>query len=306
VSEFRNRELAARHPFALPARIAFCVITTFAVLPARTQTAAPANAAEDPELKAMKDLAGNVAQSVKKSNLKNLVVMDFSGPNKTYFLMGRKLADDLSAALAADPAISLVARTQYTDFEYREALLIPEANQPDRANWVASQLSAKSFVIGNYEENGTDFVLHLTIYDCPKPRIVQELKATIPKTDEISALARSPLTATGDDLRNENKKRSSMPHYGTRGYSPPECRYCPQPEFSTEARRLKAGGIATLIAEVDETGQITDAVIIQGLFYGLNEKAVEGVKRWRMKPAIGQDGSPVAVQQVIEVSFRLY
>jgi TonB family protein len=306
VWEFPDRRLLAiGHLTSLP-RIAFCIVIALAALPARAQMPPQANAPENPETAAMKNLAGNVSQAVKKSHLKNLLVMDFQGPDKKYFPLGRKLAEDLSAALAADPAISLVDRKQYTEFEYRKALLIPEANQPDRANWIAAQLSAKSFVIGELEESGSEFSLHITIYDCPKPRNVQELKATIPKTDETSALTRSPLTATGDDLRNENKKRSSMSHYGVRGYSPPQCQYCPQPEFSAEARRLKAGGTATLIAEVDETGQITDAFIIQGLFYGLNEKAVEGVKRWRMKPAIGSDGSPVAVQQVIEVSFHLY
>ena len=292
--------------FVSLASVVFCASSVLIAGPARAQTVAPPNAGEDQTAAAVKALAGSLAQTVKKSHLKNILVMDFQGPNKGYSPLGRKLADELSAALAADPAISTVDREKYSEFEYREALLIPEANQPDRANWTAGRLAANSFVIGDLEESGREFALHITIYDCPRPRIVQELKAAIPKTDETLALSRRELTATGDDARNGNKKRSSMPHYGVRGYSAPECQYCPQPEFSSEARRLKAGGIATLIAEVDETGQITDAVIIQGLFYGLNEKAVEGVKRWRMKPAIGPDGSPVAVQQVIEVSFHLY
>ena len=101
----------------------------------------------------MKDLAGYVSQAVKKSHLKNLLVMDFQGPQHFYTQLGRKLADDLHAALAADPSISLVDRKQFIEFVSREALLIPDANQPDPANWIAGQLSANSFVTGEFEES---------------------------------------------------------------------------------------------------------------------------------------------------------
>jgi len=306
VTESPDRRFLAVRQFTSLVRIVFCMVIPFAALPARAQTPPQASTPEDPEAAAMKDLAGNVAQAVKKSHLKNLLVMDFQGPNKKYSLLGLKLADDLSAALALNPAISLMDRRQFAEFVSREGLLIPEANQPDPANWIANQLSAKSFVIGDYEETGNDFILHITIYDCPKPRMVQDLKATFSKTTETTSLAGRALTATGDDKRKGDQKLSSLPHSGQHGYSMPHCQYCPSPEFSTEARRLKVGGTATLIAEVDETGQIANAVIIQGLFYGLNEKAVEGVKRWRMTPATGPDGSPAAVQQLIEVSFHLY
>jgi TonB family protein len=282
------------------------MVIALAALPARAQTTPQASAPKDPEAAAMKVLAGDVAQAVKKAHLKNLLVMDFQGPDKKYSLLGRKLADDLSAALAVDPAIGLIDRKQFAEFVSREGLLIPEANQPDPANWIANQLSAKSFVIGNIEETGNDFILHITIYDSPKPRNVQDLKTAFSKTADLSSLAGRALDATGDDQRNRDHKLSSLPHSGQHGYSFPHCEYCPPPEFSTEARRHKTGGTAILIADVDETGRITNAAMLQGLFYGLNEKAVEGVKQWRMKPTAGPDGSPVAVQQVIEVSFHLY
>jgi len=45
---------------------------------------------------------------------------------------------------------------------------------------------------------------------------------------------------------------------------------------------------------------------LEGSFYGLNDKALETVKRWRMRPAVGPDGSPAAVQQIVELTFRTY
>ncbi len=38
---------------------------------------------------------------------------------------------------------------------------------------------------------------------------------------------------------------------------------------------------------------------------GLDDKAIEAVRQWRFAPAI-KDGTPVAVQINVEVSFRLY
>ena len=38
---------------------------------------------------------------------------------------------------------------------------------------------------------------------------------------------------------------------------------------------------------------------------GLDEKAVEAIRRWRFEPA-RKDGVPVAVQINVEINFRLY
>jgi len=254
----------------------------------------------------MKDLAGYVSQAVKKSHLKNLLVMDFQGPQHFYTQLGRKLADDLHAALAADPSVSLVDRKQFTDFVSREALLIPDANQPDPANWIAAQLSAKSFVTGEFEEPDNDIILHVHIYECPKPQSIQSLKATFSTTNEMALLDRHSFSPTGDDLRNGQPKRSSLPNSGQFGYGIPECLHCPQPEFSKEFGHHKFTATVEVLAEVDETGRAANVFVQRGYFYALNNQAVNGVKNWRFKPATGPDGKPAAVLQLIEVTFRLY
>jgi outer membrane biosynthesis protein TonB len=38
---------------------------------------------------------------------------------------------------------------------------------------------------------------------------------------------------------------------------------------------------------------------------GMEEKAIEAVKDWRFNPAIGPNGKPVAVEMLVEVTFRL-
>jgi TonB family protein len=38
---------------------------------------------------------------------------------------------------------------------------------------------------------------------------------------------------------------------------------------------------------------------------GLDEKAIEAVRKWKFEPAM-KNGQPVAVQVNVEVNFRLY
>ena len=56
---------------------------------------------------------------------------------------------------------------------------------------------------------------------------------------------------------------------------------------------------------VSADGRATNIRVVHALGMGLDEKAIDAVKRWKFKPAM-QDGKPVAVQMAVEVAFRLY
>jgi periplasmic protein TonB len=96
-----------------------------------------------------------------------------------------------------------------------------------------------------------------------------------------------------------------LPSAGTGGYGTPVCTYCPQPQFSDEAVKVKVQGIVELIATVTADGRVTDIRVAKGLGFGLDEKAVETVRTWHLTPARGPDGRPAAVRTNIEVTFQL-
>ena len=56
---------------------------------------------------------------------------------------------------------------------------------------------------------------------------------------------------------------------------------------------------------IDKAGKIARIRLERALDMGLDENAMEGVKRWRFNPAT-RNGQPVAVEMNIEVSFNLY
>jgi TonB family protein len=87
--------------------------------------------------------------------------------------------------------------------------------------------------------------------------------------------------------------------------SAPHAVYDPEPEYSEEARKAKYQGDVVLSVIVDPSGHTRDIHIVRSLGLGLDEKAVEAVRRWRFDPAI-KDGQPVAVLVNIEVKFHLY
>ncbi|HVP43299.1 MAG TPA: energy transducer TonB [Terriglobales bacterium] len=89
------------------------------------------------------------------------------------------------------------------------------------------------------------------------------------------------------------------------GVSAPRPLSTPDPEYSEEARKAKYQGVVVLWLIVDQNGNPRDIRVSRSLGLGLDEKAVEAVRRWRFEPAM-KDGRPVPVQINVEVSFRLY
>lgn len=93
------------------------------------------------------------------------------------------------------------------------------------------------------------------------------------------------------------------PGIGGVGY--PSCAFCPDPRFSEEARKAKYQGTVVLRVIVTPDGKAQNIRVVKGLGLGLDEQAVEAVRGWVFKPAIGPGGRPVATEVNIEVVFRL-
>jgi TonB family protein len=86
--------------------------------------------------------------------------------------------------------------------------------------------------------------------------------------------------------------------------TPPKLREVATPEYTAEAKKKKIEGSVTLLIVVDKKGEETNAKVIKGLGYGLDENAVVAVKEWRYKPA-EKDGEPIAVKMEVSVDFFL-
>ena len=89
------------------------------------------------------------------------------------------------------------------------------------------------------------------------------------------------------------------------GVTSPTPIFTPDPDFSDEARRAKYQGICVISVIVDAHGNTQDPKVVRTLGMGLDEKALEAVRKWRFKPAM-KGNMPVPVRINVEVNFRLY
>jgi TonB family protein len=88
------------------------------------------------------------------------------------------------------------------------------------------------------------------------------------------------------------------------GVTAPALIFKVEPEYSEEARKAKYQGTVLLYVQVDPSGKATNIRVLHSLGLGLDEKAMEAVKKWKFRPG-QRDGKPVTVEAQIEVNFRL-
>jgi periplasmic protein TonB len=92
---------------------------------------------------------------------------------------------------------------------------------------------------------------------------------------------------------------------GRGGVTAPVPIVAPEAEFSDEARREKYQGTCMVALIVDTHGYPQNLHVIQRLGMGLDEKALEAIRKYRFKPAM-KDGKPVAAAITVAVDFRLF
>lgn len=77
-------------------------------------------------------------------------------------------------------------------------------------------------------------------------------------------------------------------------------------EFTEEARQAKLQGTCMISLIVNAEGNPQDPRVVRGLGKGLDEKALEAVRKYKFRPAMKDGNMPVPVMITVEVTFRLY
>jgi TonB family protein len=88
------------------------------------------------------------------------------------------------------------------------------------------------------------------------------------------------------------------------GITPPRLLREVKPDYTEDARQRNVEGEVVMEIVVRQDGSVGDIKIIDGLGYGLNERAMAAVRQWRFSPA-QRRGAPVDVLVEVAVEFRL-
>ncbi len=92
--------------------------------------------------------------------------------------------------------------------------------------------------------------------------------------------------------------------YLENGVTAPRLIYKEEPEYSETAREAVVDGTVMVSLMVDPDGTPRDLKVIRPIGFGLDEKAIEAVRRWKFKPGV-KDGLPIAVPTKVEVNFGI-
>lgn len=78
----------------------------------------------------------------------------------------------------------------------------------------------------------------------------------------------------------------------------------PNPQYTEIARKARIQGVVIVEAIIDKQGNVTNVKVLKPLPMGLDQAAVDAVKRWKFEPAT-LNGKPVDVYYNLTVNFRL-
>ncbi|HEX4075580.1 MAG TPA: energy transducer TonB [Candidatus Acidoferrales bacterium] len=165
----------------------------------------------------------------------------------------------------------------------------------------AQELGAKAFIVGQMSVTRDNALsIALQAYRIDNGKGIAALQVSFRLDKEMASLS-----AENTSAYDFPADFSSYPASNAGGYSAPRCIYCPRADYSREAVEKRIEGTVELVAIVGADGSVEKVEILKGLPDGLNVMAIRAIKKWKLQPAIGPDGKPVAVRQTIEVAFRL-
>jgi TonB family protein len=260
-------------------------------------TAPGARAQQTPMEAAAAQLSGPILHSKQRK----IAIYDFSGPNNRVTELGKQLADDLSVALAKTASLEIEDRSRIEE-QAKQVFYVPEiVADPESLLVFAHDLGAQAVVVGTISVRPDKWLsVDLKAYRVNNGKGIHGVVVSFPPNEEMAKLL------SVDISDNDEPDSSKYPEAKTAGYSPPRCLSCPRAHYSPEAMQERLQGIVELTAIIGEDGRIKNVRVVKGLRAGLTLEAIKAVSQWRLQPATGPDGKPVAVRVPIQVSFQLY
>lgn len=154
-----------------------------------------------------------------------------------------------------------------------------------------------------------------TILDASAPRVLTAVENIgLPwMPDQNNSSGRGKGNTIGDgpgdsigSSPGDDAGRGQTPGTYQPGLSLPKCAYCPDPQYTDEAREAKLQGKVTLQVLVGADGRASQIRIVQGIGLGLDDRAVEAIRRWKFVPAHDAARRAVPSWVTIEAIFRLF
>jgi len=262
--------------------------------------AIPSASAQQPDVTLTIDaLAAPVAASLNESNAKSVIVLDFVGPSTYVTPLGRKLADDFSAALAKSSGqFAVIDRARLFQVEKANRFAPEIVAAPEMAVWIAKNVDARAAVLGKLEIESGTFRITIHCFRVKDAKELQQLRATHPANDDWKQLSVKNIDPDSEVITTEKSRTPSDPLM-------PTCVSCPRPQYPVDGlnKRMSEKVIMYVVVGVD--GAARDFSIVEGPPNGFTVASVQAVQTWRFIPGHDENGQPVAVRVPIEISYSI-
>jgi TonB family protein len=247
-------------------------------------------------------LASRTAQRFAKTHQQHLFVAGLEGCE-----LDPQLCNLFEASIHAKvenmvPGIHFVKRENVINILEGRGFIALDACFSDVLKAVATSAGADILVTDTLEWQNDGYELISEVYDPVQGKKLEQFRTRI---------ARPAADSGGEPLvfKDPESGASVIIFRGKPPRSPaienPMCERCPNPSYTPEAQANRIQGRVLLLATVTEEGLVEHIGVIDGLGDGLTDQALEAVRSWHFKPAIGKDGKPFATRVPLEVTFRL-
>jgi protein TonB len=108
------------------------------------------------------------------------------------------------------------------------------------------------------------------------------------------------------DAPGDGVGRGRTPGFYNPGTTLPSCVYCPDPQYTDEAREAKLQGTVTLEVLVGADGRASQIRIVKGIGLGLDERAEQAIRGWKFVLAHDASRRIVPAWVTVEAVFRLF
>jgi TonB family protein len=243
---------------------------------------------------AVGQLAFQIAGPLEKEGVKRVIVADLLDPNGRSHPVGRFLANKLSSVLQHDfPTLETISfspsQSPLDDSVPRDQ---GQAFQETR-KW-ATKMGASVVIMGSFAKAQEGIGISLTAVKTKSGETYALANGMVPISEEITAIAGESIPAPKTEIAKA----------GVGGVGIPVCTYCPIPPYTEQARAAKYQGKVVLQVVITTEGRAANISVKKGAGMGLDEAAIQAIRSWKFRPAVGPDGHPVDTLVPIEITFR--
>jgi TonB family protein len=249
----------------------------------------------------VQNLARRAAESIKDTNAQRILVSTDAS-----CILDRELcgATDsaLRAALSASiPSAQLLGRGEVAPLLGRHGFVPIDAYDGPVLEYLANDLGAQLVVVESLAPEPDGYEIRISVWDVEKRRSRDIFKTKVRGGKQNSE---EPVL-----FKDENSGVSLIIGYQPDRKRPvfkyPSCVHCPAPDYPEAMRVKRLEGIVVLRATITEQGEAQNIAVVRSPYDGFTSLAVDAVRSWRFRPAIGKDELPFASRVPIEVNFRL-